>query len=156
MTTTRRAGAASAAALTGLALTLGLAHAAAPRWVQRLGLDVWNVGAARESLREAEERDAELRARKDRTFQSIECGGHTGGRLAEGSITLAEAADLLAPLLAERPGFATAWRVHYGAPTFRHGVARYAILRARDALADDPARWAAVAPLLEAQYAAMK
>jgi hypothetical protein len=41
----RRTGAASAAALRALALTLALAQAVAPGWVGRVGLDVWNASA---------------------------------------------------------------------------------------------------------------
>jgi hypothetical protein len=155
MSAVRRTGAVSAAALSGLALTLGLAHAAAPRWAARAGLDVWNLPELNARLREIDEETARTRSDGERLLRQIDAAGHLTARLAEGSLTLAEAADELEPLLRDRPGFETVCAVQDGAPTFRHGVARYAIRKALAHLAGDPTRRAATAGRLEAEYAAL-
>ncbi|MBA4062249.1 MAG: hypothetical protein C0501_00820 [Isosphaera sp.] len=156
MTTARRAGTVSAAALTGLAAALVLAHSVAPVWAADLGLDLWNLPAVRADAAAADEEAAAVQARQDRVFLEIQMGEHLAERLAAGTLTLAAAVDRLEPSLRRRTGFGCVCAHQYQAPTFRHGVARYAINRAERALADDPARWAEVGPRLEAEYAALR
>jgi hypothetical protein len=151
----RRTGAVSAAALSGLVLTLGLAQVVAPEWVKRVGLDVWNMPGLRADARASAKEAAELRARQEKLGQEIELSEHVAARLADGSLTLAEATDELEPILRDRPGFDAIRVAKYEAPTFRHGVARYAIMKVHALLARDPARRAAVSARLEAEYAAL-
>jgi hypothetical protein len=152
----RRTGTVSAAALGGLAFALGLAQVVAPGWVKRVGLDVWNMPGLRSDARAAAARGAELRARHEALRRQIDLSDHVCARLAGGVLTLAEATDELEPLMRERLGFELMWDVHYTAPTFRHGVARYAIRKVQFLLASDSARLAAVSACLEAEYAALR
>jgi hypothetical protein len=58
--------------------------------------------------------------------------------------------------LRDRAGFEATWTRNYHAPTFRLGVARFAILKVRYLLASDPERMSAVSARLEAEYAALR
>lgn len=156
MTTARRAGAASAAALIGLALALGFAHAAAPTWVRRAGLDLWNLPSLRHGLEEGRAEESALRERRDRLDWMIETTDHAAARLIDGSLTLAAAVDELSPVLATRHGFEAEVRYRFNAETFRRGVAAYLIDKAGRALAADPTRWAAVSARLQAEFAAIE
>jgi hypothetical protein len=154
MTTVRRTGAASAAMLSGLALALGFSHAVAPEWVRRVGLDVWNLPAECETLRESDAKLLLLQQRHEQLLREIEFADHLTVRLADGMQTLADAVAELEPILQHRSGFPT---VEYrNAPTFRHQVALHMIDRVRLLLAHDPTRLAAVTPRLEADYAAFQ
>jgi hypothetical protein len=156
MTTIRRAGTASGATLSALVLGLGFAHFVAPRWSERVGLDVWNYSVAQDDARETGARADALETVRTKMRREIEIADHLAVRLAEGTLTLGEAAEVLAPMLRERPGFDTVRERHYRAPSQRHAAARYAIVHTEIVLRDEPDRWAAVAPRLEAEYAAMK
>ena len=154
MTTVRRTGAASAAMLSGLALALGFSHAVAPEWAKRVGLDVWNLPAECETLRESDAKLLLLQQRHEQLRREIEFADHITVRLADGTQTLADAVAELEPILQHRPGFPAA---DYGnAPTFRHQVALYMMDRVRRLLAKDPTRLAEVTPRLEADYAALQ
>jgi hypothetical protein len=155
MTTVRRAGASSVAALSGLALALGFSHAVAPEWSRSVGLDVWNIAEEHEAARHASEDSAALHQQHDQLLREIEFADHVTTRLAEGEQTLADAVAELEPVLRQRPGFASQCDLLYNPPSFRHGVARYAISRVARALAD-PARRAAVTRRLEAEYEALE
>jgi hypothetical protein len=155
MASIRRAGAVSGAALSGLVLAFGVAHAVAPRWAARVGLDVWNFPAAREEAREIAGRAESLRTERDRLARELDFTGHVAARLAAGKLSLRDATEQLAPLLERRTGFQTTWRFTYQSPSFRHGVARYAIIQVELALRGDPGDWAELAPQLEAQYAVL-
>jgi hypothetical protein len=152
---TRRAGIASFVAVAVFALALVLTYAVAPAWSRSVGLDVWNYPDARDQLRAANERKAEVTADHEELCRQIDLARHVAGRLADGSLTLREAVGELEGLLAERPGFRTACEVGYAAPSFRHGVARYAINHVETLLAGDPTRRAAASARLEAEYAAL-
>jgi hypothetical protein len=154
--TARRTGAVSAAVLSGLALTLVLARAVAPEWATRAGLDVWNLGELRADARATADERAALEDRRHRLQQEAVWTGAFAARLIDGSLTLAEAADQLAPILLERPGFDTVWEVDYRAPDFRRGCARYAITKVQSVLENEPELRAAVVARLEAEYAALK
>ena len=156
MTTVRRAGTVSAAALSGLGLTLGLAHAIAPQWAARTGLDVWNIVALHESAKTASEEYKVLLAKEERIRREIEAGEHIAARLVDGSLALADAIKELEPTLRDRPGFDFVCESTYQAPTFRHGVARYAIGRVTRLLKMNPAQRAVVCARLETEYAAIK
>src|SRR5262245_52770417 len=131
MTAARRAGTASAAALPALALALGLAHVAAPEWVRRAGLDVWNYAALREAARAGDCRRVALEIQQEQLFQEIEATTRLAERLAAGSVSLAEATDATEPILRDRTGFADVGPRFYPAPTFRLTVARYLIERVK-------------------------
>jgi hypothetical protein len=156
MTTNRRAGAVSAAALSGLAAIFGLAQFVAPAWAASLGLDVWNVPSFRESLRRSEAERRALAAQEERLLREMEAARHVAVRLAEGAVTLDGATDELEPLLATRPGFNVTCGAAYGSTTFRQGVARYLMSRVEQLLAEDPDRLAAVYCRLEGEYASLR
>src|SRR5262245_30787824 len=156
MTTVRRAGTVSAATLSGLALALALAQLAAPDWTSRAGLDVWNFRAAVDFARSVRARNGELRAYEDQFHQELDLADHLTDRLAAGTISLAEATDVMQPILEARAGFDLVSRTHYHAPTPRKGAARYLILRVSRLLAGDPERWAPASARLEAEYAALE
>ena len=71
-------------------------------------------------------------------------------------MTLAEAADDLAPALEARPGFEEAARHRFECESFRQCVAAYLIDKARQLLADDRTRWASVSARLRAEFGAIK
>jgi hypothetical protein len=156
MTSIRRAGTVSGAALSALVLAVGMGHAVAPRWSEDLGLDVWNYPAAREQAREVAGRGEALAAERARLLRECDFTQHVAARLVSRRSTLRDAVDQLAPLLERRTGFETTWVYTYRTPSFRHGVARYAIIQAERALRDDPGAWAELAPRLEAEYAALE
>ena len=156
MSSVRRAGATSGATLSALAIALGLAHFIAPRWSRDAGLDVWNYSAVQGEAREIEEKGRSIEFGKQQLFTEIELSNTLADQLCEGKLTLQEVTNQLAPLLEHRTGFTTTWRCGYRAPSFRHGVARYAITRVACQLRDDPEAWAMVSPRLEAEYAALK
>jgi hypothetical protein len=151
----RRTGSATAVALAGLAVALGLAQALAPRWVARSGLDVWNLDALRGEVRQAEAKSAGLNAVRDRLSREVEYADGLAARLIDGSLTLAEAVEGLEPVLRGRAGFETDWREQYRAPTLRRGVARYAI-RKVEYLAGGRPGFAVLKARLEAEYAALR
>lgn len=156
MTTIRRAGTASVAALSGLVLTLGLAQSAAPEWTRRAGLDVWNVSAARDTLL-ATDRDREmLQSHAEQLHQEIEFTEHTTNRLMAGTLSLAGATDLIEPILRNRPGFDTVAEIHYPAPTFRLSVAQYLVKRVEWEMPADLSERAAISTRLEMEYALLK
>lgn len=156
MTTARRAGAVSAAALSALALALGLAHVAAPAWVRRAGLDVWNFAALRRDVGDCRHESLALEQKHARLAREIETAQHTAARLAAGCQTLAGAVDEMAPILAARHEFAESARERFGTRTFRQTVAAYLIDKAERLLADDPGRRAAVSARLRAEFAAVE
>jgi hypothetical protein len=156
MTSIRRAGTASGAALSALVLAVGTGHAVAPRWSEELGLDVWNLPAAHERVREVAGRGDEIQTERNRLARECEFTEHVAARLVARRAGLRDAVDQLAPVLERRTGFETTWMCTYRSPSFRHGVARYAIIQAERALRDEPGAWAELAPRLEAEYAALQ
>jgi hypothetical protein len=156
MTTVRRAGTTSAAALSAIILALGLAHAAAPQWTERIGLDIWNLFHLREQTRDHDRERERLKDREEQLGQEIEALDHLANRLSAGTLSLAEATDVAEPMMRNRTGFETAAELNYPAPTFRLSVARFLIARTGRTLETDPSRWAAVSSRLEAEYASMK
>jgi hypothetical protein len=155
MTAIRRTGAASAAVLSGLALTLGVAQAAVPQWIHEAGLDVWNISRYRDALRASAEESARLQEETELLRQSIESLDHVTMRLAAGMIPLDEATNESEPLLRDRPGFQTTAIVYYSAPTLRLSIARYLIQRVESPLQSNPSQLAIVSRKLEAEYAEM-
>jgi hypothetical protein len=156
MTSIRRAGTVSGAALSALVLAVGVGHAVAPRWSEELGLDVWNYSAAREQVQQVADRGEALVAERARLLRECDFTQHVAARLVTRRVTLRDAVDQLAPVLERRAGFETTWLRSYRSPSFRHGVARYAIIQVERALRDDPGAWAELAPRLEAEYAALE
>ena len=144
----RRPGLASAATLSGIVLTLGLAHAVAPEWSRAAGLDVWNTGSARAALAAEQSRGADL----DELNANVEAQIRGSEGVAR-RLTLAAAADELAALNADRPGWEDGLSVAFrDAPTPRHRAARYALAKLSRT---DEAAWAASSARLEAEYRAL-
>ncbi|WP_439628875.1 hypothetical protein [Gemmata sp.] len=138
----RRTGAASAAALLGIALTA-------------LGIDASLGADAREEVRGHEGDAAALDAQRVRAVREGEASGRVAARVIAGDVSLSGAVDELEPVLRERTGFGSAW-ADDPPPTFRHRVARYVTIRVAVELAHDPAREAAVLARLDAEYAALR
>jgi hypothetical protein len=156
MTTIRRPGAASAAVLIALSTTLVTAHAVAPEWARRTGLDVWNYAALQEQYRTAVEEQAEVEAYGERAASRREAGNQIAGELILGTTSLPKAADELMEIFRHDSGTrVTLETLHYTAPTERHRFARHAIDRVRSILCDEPERLAPVLARLEAEYRAM-
>ncbi|WP_439622031.1 hypothetical protein [Gemmata sp.] len=151
----RRAGTVSAATLFGLVLSLVFTDLVAPRWVQAVGLDVWNIGTLRDEVRGHDEQAAIVEAQRIRIIREAEASGRVAERLAAGKISLAAAVDELEPTLRHRVGFECAWP-NDRPPTFRHAVARYAITRVEADLTPDPERQAVVVARLLAEYADLR
>jgi hypothetical protein len=157
MTTIRRAGTASVATLSGLVLTLGLMQTAAPEWARFAGLDVWNVSAAQESCRAADQRRGALETQAEQLHDEIQFIEQVASRLAAGTISMAAATDSVEPILRERSAFNTVAEIYYPAPTFRLTVARYLSARVlQHSSLFELVRWATLATRLEVEYAAMK
>ena len=156
MTVIRRSGTTSAAVLIGLSLSLAAAHALAPNWCRRAGLDVWNYTALREQQRQAAEERDEVAARGEEAAARRAAGNQIAAELIAGTIGLPTAADELAEVFRQDQGMRLVLEhVHYTAPTERHRFARHAIDRVGNLLCDDPARLSAVKARLEAEYRAM-
>jgi hypothetical protein len=149
----RRAGATSAATLCGLALTIVLAHAIAPDWMKRFGLDVWNLPSAIAATRTAEEQLATLNAQEDQLFREIELGDRVTAQVAAGRMTLLAAVDEMEPILQNRGGFATTLKHDRQIGSFRKGVARYLFSRIPRVANNDPVQLTAVLAHLEEEYA---
>ena len=156
MTTIRRPGAASAAVLLGLGTCFAAAHAIAPEWSRRAGLDVWNLPFANAQLRAAAEEREAVFADAERAARRREAANQTGAKLAAGGIPLTVAADEVAEIFRDDPSRSLVLEgIYPGAPTERHRFARHAIDRAQRFLANDPDRCATVLARLEAEYREM-
>jgi hypothetical protein len=155
MSTVRRAGTASAAILSGLTLMLGIVHMSAPEWIAVAGLDVWSFPNDRAALRAARNESSRLRDDAEELRSSIEAAECIIAELVVGSLSLAEATDLIEPLMRNRSGFPSGG-IYADVPTFRRAVARYLIDRVRRVLQDNPSELACILPRLEAAYHAIE
>lgn len=156
MTTVRRAGTASAAALSAIILTIGLVQVAAPRWTERIGLDIWNLPALREQLQAHGREWEQLAGREEQLGREIELLDHLTNRLADGHVSLSEATDVAEPIMRNRAGFELCAELNYPAPTLRHSVARFLIARVGRSLEDDLSRSVAVSARLNGEYATLR
>jgi hypothetical protein len=155
MTNARRAGATSAATLFGLALTIVFAHAIAPEWIRRAGLDVWNLPSAIADSQTADQQLASLNAQEEQLFQEITLGDSIIAQITAGSLSLEAAVDEMEPIMRNRSGFAVTVQQYYGVSSFRQGVALYLISRL-PRIISDPVQRAAVRTHLEREYARIK
>jgi hypothetical protein len=156
MTAVRRPGAASAAVLVGLSLSLAAAHLIAPDWSRDAGLDVWNLPELNRAGRAAAEEQAALDANAERARRRVEAADHVALRLLDGALALPAAANELAVLFREERGTRVALELsHSGVTDLRRLFARHAIDRVARLLADDPSRRADVLARLEGEYRAM-
>ncbi len=158
MFATHRTGAVSLASLATLCLTIGMIYVIAPNWARANGLDVWNLPALQFEHEKSRQEVVAIELQRESILREIEAAGHIAGSLLDGTLSLHEAMDHLAPMLEHRPGFDIVWSLQLREPTFRHGVARYAINRAllkidREGYRTDRASFIA---LMEAQYAEIK
>lgn len=84
--------------------TVALAAARAePAWVQKAGLDVWNLGALKEELRTENTRREELRDVVRQSQARMEARDQVGIRLLAGRITLDEAAENMEQIFQANP-----------------------------------------------------
>ena len=107
-------------------------------------------------MQRTEAESVRLQAEGERVVKQIEYTDNIAHHLAGGDLTLAGAVDALEPVLRYRRGFETLWQHEYRAPTFRHGVARYAIMKVRYRPGGDRDGSAAILLRLEAEYAALR
>jgi hypothetical protein len=156
MTTIRRPGAASAAVLVGLSVSLVAAHVIAPDWSRRAGLDVWSLPALeRERLDVAEERN-DVEAKAEMAARRRETANQIAVQLISGAIALPTATDEIHKIFCEDVGMViTLEGSHRTAPTERLRFARHTIERATRLLLEDPARCAALRARLEIEYREM-
>ena len=156
MTTIRRPGAASAAVLFGLSISLGAAHAVAPDWSRRAGLDVWSLPALeRQRLNVVEERH-DVEARATDSARRRETANQIAAQLVSGAIALPTATDEIHKIFCEDVGMViTLEGSHRTAPTERLRFARHTIGRAERLLVGEPARCAALRARLEVEYREM-
>jgi hypothetical protein len=156
MTTIRRPGAASAAVLVGLSVGLVAAHAIAPDWSRRAGLDVWSLPALeRERLNVVEERN-DVEAKATDAARRRETANQIATQLIAGEIALPTATDEIHKIFCEDVGMmVTLAHSHPAAPTDRLRFARHTIERAARLLDDEPVRRAALRARLEVEYREM-
>ncbi len=156
MTAIRRPGASSVTVLTALSVSLTLAHAIAPDWSRRVGLDVWNYAALEAEYRTAIDERAEVLSRAERAAARRAAGNQVAAKLVTNSITLPTAADELIEVFRQDEGMGIVLELlHQNAPTVRHVFARHAIDRVHSILVEDPAQRDAVVARLEVEYRAM-
>jgi hypothetical protein len=156
MTSFRRPGAASVAVLIGLSASLVVAHAIAPDWSRRAGLDVWNLAAVERDHRAAAEERAEVYAGAERATARRATAQQIATKLVAGTSDLPTAADELLEVFEQDRGMRFVLETQYpAAPTERHRFARHAIDRVCRLLVDDPNHCAAVVARLEGEYRAM-
>lgn len=156
MTAIRRPGAASGTVLVALSASLVLAHAIAPDWSRRVGMDVWNYAALEEQYHAAADEHAEVMAHEERSTSRRAAANQVAAKLIANSTSLPAAADELAEIFREDEGMRIVLEaMHRDAHTERHVFARHAIHRVRAVLVDEPARRDAAVARLEAEYRAM-
>jgi hypothetical protein len=153
MTVLRRPGIVSVAALGGITLAIGVAHAVAPEWSRRTGLDVWSYPELSTREREVEDRRKELQGVHDQLRRQVEAADHVVSLLIDGELSLGDATDEILRINQGRNGFIDGLRSTYPeAHTDRQLTARYAIRKAAEQLEGDPSRQAEVLARLEAEY----
>jgi hypothetical protein len=156
MTAIRRSGTTSVAVLIGLSLSVATAHAIAPGWSRRVGLDVWNYTALQEQYNQAAEERDEILTRGEESAARRGAANQIAAELIAGTISLPTAADELAEVFRQDRGVRVVLEnIHHSAPTERHRFALHAIDRVGCLLRDDPARLGAVTARLEAEYRTM-
>ena len=151
----RRPGAASVAALGVITLTVAAAHAIAPAWSERVGLDLWRYSEYVEDHRQCIERRKELAANHDRLLHQIDAGDRIAAQLIERHTSLADAAEEVGRVNEDRTGFLDSLRFSYrDAATAQRRFARYLIARVQIRLQEsgDSSRLAEVTSRLEAEY----
>ena len=155
MTAIRRPGAASAAVLVGLTVSLAAAHAIAPEWSRSAGLDVWNIAEVEKARRSAVERRAEIHAHAEHCARRREIANQLAAQLVANTTTLPAATDEVRALFADDTGFVVMFESLYPTvPTERLRFARHVIERTKRFLTN-PAQFEAVTARLEAEYRAM-
>lgn len=155
MSAIRRPGTASATVLIALAGGFVAAHAAAPEWSHRVGLDVWNMPAVQDDYRATAEQEREIAARGERYARRAAAANQVAAQLLAGAIDLPRATDEVAALFADDPGAAVALLLAYPhAPTERLRLARHVIERTSRQF-ETAAQGRAVMARLEAEYQRM-
>ncbi len=156
MTAIRRPGAASAAVLIGLSVSLVTVHLLAPEWSRRAGLDVWNLAAVEGDYRAAAEHRDDIMASEGQAVARRAAGNQIAAKLIAGTTTLPTAAAELLEVFQQDTGMRLVLETfHSGAPTERHLFALHGIDRVKALLCDDPAQCEAVVARLEVEYRAM-
>jgi len=150
MTADQRAGTALAAALSGLALTLGLVYA----------IVFGNARTTRSfpdlDRRAIADRAAALQEQHERLLHEIQLAEHLAIQLVAGTLSLTDATALMEPHLRARPDFDFTYHTCYRTPNAHLGVARYLINKVQQLLDADESQWLIVSARLETEYAELK
>lgn len=152
MSMIRRTGTTSAATLCASVMALLFAHALAPRWTQRMGLDVWALPAAMVQERGCRDEAAALDAKDRELKNEMELADGVALRLVDGSMSLREAVDRMEPLLIKREGFIVTAPASFQTTTTRQAVARCLLGRIPALLSGDVEERETVMTRLEAEY----
>ncbi|AWM41685.1 hypothetical protein GobsT_72280 [Gemmata obscuriglobus] len=157
MATIRRPGAASAAVLVGLIVSLGAAHLLAPEWARAAGLDVWNYAALDAQKQSLADERADMDAKAESDTRRRGRADQLAARLIAGEDTLPAVSAEIGQLFINDTGWQCALAAFYPDlrdPRLLH--ARHTIDRAVRQLDHDPSRKAALRVRLEAEYRTME
>jgi hypothetical protein len=144
-----------ALALTGIAAAV-VAARVDPAWLRQAGREVRNLWTAEADLREAQAEQEEILARRIELALQAEVNRRIIEYLAEGRMSLADAADRLEQINHRRPGLVEMLRAHDpAAATDRECHARWAIRWVENLTSEDPSRQAEVSARLEREFRAM-
>lgn len=151
MSSLRRPGTISAAVLVALVLTFAAAHTIAPEWTHRVGMDVWNLPAMDQQLRQAQEGRDEILELEQKSMQRREAANRVAWKLIDG-MPLTQAADELLILFQDDQGVIITLESNFpNTPSRRHLFALHAIDRAKRFL-KDPQQYQSVVTRLEEEY----
>jgi hypothetical protein len=156
VTVIRRPGGASATVLVVLGLSLVTAHAIAPEWSRRAGLDVWNLPSLEEEFRVINEERLDVEAHAEQSANRRVTANLIARKLADGQ-SLATAVDEMMEVFQDDRAMRCSLESMYSdAPTPRHRFALHTIDRVKRLLKEDPLRCRSVAARLEAEYKALE
>ncbi len=138
LTSLRRAGATSVAALLGLAVLIGIAHANSPVWTEAAKRENWDVLAARNQAEAATKEGVDLDHEIDDSHRRLGLKEHLIDDLLAERASLKEVTDEFLTLNETQPAFMLVVRATYAGATDREKIARnvidYALYRDKNAL----------------------
>ncbi len=148
MATIRRPGAASAAVLIGLSVSMTGAHLLAPGWSRSVGLDVWNFGAVEADHRAATQERAAMDAKAEQFDRRRTVADQFAARLITRDADLATVAVELFDLFGNDVGSRATLESHNpGVRDPRLLYARHSLTRVECLLGGDPQRETVLARL---------
>lgn len=155
MNAARRTGATSLGTLAAFGAAFISVHVLAPQWARSAGLDVWRYPGAVQRQQFEDERAIEIESGFDRLTQQIAAGDAIAAALIEGRLTLAAAADQVADINRDRPGFTDALNTQFpAARTQRERFELYLLAKVSLQLADEPSHREEVLARIQSQRCA--